>query len=312
MDAFEPSLCLTVTLGRRTTRLAGDAVLAVFNPSGISRCRSGVMRRFLDHSGLSGVIDFECNHDQVAVRRRSRRRRQDLPDRQPGGAGPARRLAGRAAAATWSRSWGRPAAARRRCSTASAASTRSTAASSGSTASTSASSRTTSKSGYRARSMGFVFQFYNLLPVLSAVENVELPLLVSGVPAKEARERAMHALELVHLRRLGDAPAGAALRRSAPARDHRPRPGQQAGHRLGRRADRRPRLEERGRDHGPDRRPQRDATVRPSSSSRTTSASRSAPSASSTCSTARSSTRRMTDRGRARAGAAGVALRRLP
>jgi putative ABC transport system ATP-binding protein len=55
------------------------------------------------------------------------------------------------------------------------------------------------KSEYRARAMGFVFQFYNLLPVLSAVENVEMPLLVSGVPAKEARERAMDALGLVHL-----------------------------------------------------------------------------------------------------------------
>jgi putative ABC transport system ATP-binding protein len=55
------------------------------------------------------------------------------------------------------------------------------------------------RSGFRARNMGFVFQFYNLLPVLSAVENVELPLLVSGTPAKEARERARHALELVHL-----------------------------------------------------------------------------------------------------------------
>jgi putative ABC transport system ATP-binding protein len=55
------------------------------------------------------------------------------------------------------------------------------------------------KSEYRARAMGFVFQFYNLLPVLSAVENVEMPLLVSGVPAKEARDRAMGALELVHL-----------------------------------------------------------------------------------------------------------------
>ena len=43
---------------------------------------------------------------------------------------------------------------------------------------------------HRARRMGFVFQFYNLLPVLSAVENVELPLLVSGVKAKEARKRA--------------------------------------------------------------------------------------------------------------------------
>jgi ABC-type lipoprotein export system ATPase subunit len=55
------------------------------------------------------------------------------------------------------------------------------------------------KSDYRARAMGFVFQFYNLLPVLSAVENVEMPLLVSGVSAKDARERAMRALELVHL-----------------------------------------------------------------------------------------------------------------
>jgi putative ABC transport system ATP-binding protein len=55
------------------------------------------------------------------------------------------------------------------------------------------------KSEYRARAMGFVFQFYNLLPVLSAVENVEMPLLISGVPAKEARDRAMDALSLVHL-----------------------------------------------------------------------------------------------------------------
>jgi putative ABC transport system ATP-binding protein len=47
--------------------------------------------------------------------------------------------------------------------------------------------------------MGFVFQFYNLMPVLSAVENVELPLLVSHVPAKDARVRAMAALEMVGL-----------------------------------------------------------------------------------------------------------------
>jgi putative ABC transport system ATP-binding protein len=53
---------------------------------------------------------------------------------------------------------------------------------------------------FRATQMGFVFQFYNLLPVLSAVENVELPLLVSGTKSKEARERALDALDLVHLR----------------------------------------------------------------------------------------------------------------
>jgi ABC-type lipoprotein export system ATPase subunit len=52
---------------------------------------------------------------------------------------------------------------------------------------------------HRARRMGFVFQFYNLMPVLSAVENVELPLLVARVPAGEARRRALAALDMVGL-----------------------------------------------------------------------------------------------------------------
>ena len=52
---------------------------------------------------------------------------------------------------------------------------------------------------YRAQRMGFIFQVYNLLPVLSAAENVELPLLVSGVRPSEAREKAMVALETVGL-----------------------------------------------------------------------------------------------------------------
>ncbi len=55
------------------------------------------------------------------------------------------------------------------------------------------------RTDYRARRMGFVFQFYNLLPVLSAVENVELPLLVSGVRLREARKRALEALDQVKL-----------------------------------------------------------------------------------------------------------------
>ncbi len=55
------------------------------------------------------------------------------------------------------------------------------------------------KTTLRAKKMGFIFQFYNLLPVLSAIENVELPMLVSGTSAREARERAEEALALVGL-----------------------------------------------------------------------------------------------------------------
>jgi putative ABC transport system ATP-binding protein len=60
---------------------------------------------------------------------------------------------------------------------------------------------------YRARSMGFVFQAFNLLPVLSAVENVEIPMLLLGEGTKQARARALETLEEVGL---------------APRADHRP------------------------------------------------------------------------------------------
>lgn len=52
---------------------------------------------------------------------------------------------------------------------------------------------------HRARSMGFVFQAYNLIPVLSAVENTELPLLVNGVRPRPARQEAQAMLERVGL-----------------------------------------------------------------------------------------------------------------
>ena len=52
---------------------------------------------------------------------------------------------------------------------------------------------------WRSRSVGFIFQFYNLIPVLNAVENVELPLLLSHLSKKERRERALTALRIVGL-----------------------------------------------------------------------------------------------------------------
>jgi putative ABC transport system ATP-binding protein len=55
------------------------------------------------------------------------------------------------------------------------------------------------RTDYRARRMGFVFQFYNLVPVLTAVENVELPLLLARAKPSEARKAAVAALDLVGL-----------------------------------------------------------------------------------------------------------------
>src|SRR5438270_14019466 len=55
------------------------------------------------------------------------------------------------------------------------------------------------RTAYRARHMGFIFQDFNLLPVLSAVENVELPMLVSRVPGRKARKRAVEMLDRVGL-----------------------------------------------------------------------------------------------------------------
>jgi ABC-type lipoprotein export system ATPase subunit len=55
------------------------------------------------------------------------------------------------------------------------------------------------RTSYRAKHMGFVFQDFNLLPMLSAVENVELPMLVARVPGGKARKRALEMLERVGL-----------------------------------------------------------------------------------------------------------------
>ena len=52
---------------------------------------------------------------------------------------------------------------------------------------------------WRSRNVGFIFQFYNLIPVLSALENVELPLLLTGLSKPERREHAERALKIVGL-----------------------------------------------------------------------------------------------------------------
>jgi putative ABC transport system ATP-binding protein len=54
-------------------------------------------------------------------------------------------------------------------------------------------------SSWRARNVGFIFQFYNLIPVLSALENVQLPLLLTSLTRRQRREHAIAALEAVGL-----------------------------------------------------------------------------------------------------------------
>ncbi len=52
---------------------------------------------------------------------------------------------------------------------------------------------------YRLRKVGFVFQFYNLIPSISAIENIELPMIMAGQPEAQSRERAHAILALVGL-----------------------------------------------------------------------------------------------------------------
>jgi putative ABC transport system ATP-binding protein len=54
-------------------------------------------------------------------------------------------------------------------------------------------------SAFRRKHLGFVFQFFNLAPTLTAAENVELPLLLDGVPPRERRQRALTLLDRMGL-----------------------------------------------------------------------------------------------------------------
>ncbi|MEN3041964.1 MAG: ABC transporter ATP-binding protein, partial [Fervidobacterium sp.] len=61
------------------------------------------------------------------------------------------------------------------------------------------------KTKFRAKNMGFIFQFFNLVPVLTAIENVELPMLLNKYPISEARKRALELLEKMNILHRKDA-----------------------------------------------------------------------------------------------------------
>ena len=103
---------------------------------------------------------------------------------------------------------------------------------------------------YRAQNMGFVFQSYNLLPVLTAAENVELPLLLSGVGQREARGRALELLDLVGLSDQANKVPAQMSGRTTAARHYRPCPCARPCHRLGGRTNGRARQRDLGRNHG--------------------------------------------------------------
>ena len=56
---------------------------------------------------------------------------------------------------------------------------------------------------YRLRKVGFVFQFFNLIPTMTAIENLELPMIVAGVTESESRKRAEELLKIVGLEAKG-------------------------------------------------------------------------------------------------------------
>ena len=74
-----------------------------------------------------------------------------------------------------------------------------------------------SLSDFRARHLGFIFQSFNLLPVLTAFENVEYPLVMAGIPSTSRRARVDELLEAVGLGCTRAQTARATLGRSASA-----------------------------------------------------------------------------------------------
>jgi len=85
----------------------------------------------------------------------------------------------------------------------------------------------TELAAWRAVNVGFIFQFYNLIPVLTAFENVELPLLLTGLSRRERRTHVELALQVVNLASRmdhypGQLSGGEQQRVPLPAHCHRP------------------------------------------------------------------------------------------
>src|SRR5213083_2654235 len=87
----------------------------------------------------------------------------------------------------------------------------------------------------RNRKIGFVFQFFNLLPKLNVLQNVELPMIYSGLPARKRRERALEALKMVEMENRARHRPMQLSGGTTTARRHCPRAGQQSENRVWRR-----------------------------------------------------------------------------
>ena len=102
-------------------------------------------------------------------------------------------------------------------------------------------SRDNALADFRARNIGFIFQDFNLIPVLSAFENVEYPLLLVGMPPPSGGGAPWRCWRRSGLADAAPAAAQPALRRPEAARRDRARAGEGAAAGAGRRADRQPR-----------------------------------------------------------------------